>query len=266
MNRLKKKCVLATVGAHLLLLVILLVGPAFFQPRPKADNMQVLDVIPANLIDAAFDSGVRNAQPPAPAPVVTPPAPQPAPPAPKPVEPSPTLAQRLERIFKSEPPKPAPEKVEPHKIQINTQLVTRTAPSHSNNAQENSQQARALRNAIRNLKKNFSPSTTVEMPGNSSAAYANYAEVVKSIYDQAWTLPDSIANDNETVKVRVTIASDGSVISARIIEPSGDSALDASVQTTLERVTFIAPFPEGSSDKQRIYVISFNPQIKQMLE
>jgi colicin import membrane protein len=271
MNRLQKKCVLATVGVHLLLLVILLVGPAFFQPKPKADNVRVLDVIPANLIDAAFNNGVRNARPPAPAPVVkpTPTPPQRTPPAPKPVEPSPTLMQRVEKIFKPEPPKPAPEKVakvEPHKIQINTHLVTRTTPSHIKNDQHDSQRAKALQNAVRNLKKNFSPDTKIEMPGKSSAAYASYADAVKSAYDQAWTLPDTIASDNENVKVQVTIASDGTVISARIIEPSGDAALDASVRKTLERVTFIAPFPEGSSDKQRTYTISFNPQVKKMLE
>ena len=104
------------------------------------------------------------------------------------------------------------------------------------------------------------------MPGNSSVAYANYASAVKSVYDQAWVLPDNIANDNENVKVTVTIASDGSVISARIIDSSGDSVLDASVQKTLERVTFVAPFPEGSTDKQRTYTINFNPQLKRMIE
>jgi TonB family protein len=255
---------MVTVGIHLLLLVILLVGPAFFQSRPKPDDSQVLDIIPANLIDAPFTSGVRNAQPPAPAPVVTPPQPQPTPPAPPPVEPSPTLTERLEKIFKSEPPKPAPEKVQPHKIQVNTQRVTRTASK--NVPDDSTKRAQALRKAIQNLKKNLSPGTTIDMPGNSSAAYANYADAVKSVYDQAWTLPNAIANDNEIVKVSVTIASDGTVISARIIDSSGDAALDESVQKTLERVTFIAPFPEGTTDKQRTYTISFNPQIKQMLE
>ena len=66
MNRLQKKCAIATAGFHLLLLVILIVGPGFFAPKPKADDLQILDVIPANLIDAAFNSGVRNAQPPPP--------------------------------------------------------------------------------------------------------------------------------------------------------------------------------------------------------
>ena len=61
MNRLQKKCVIATAGVHLLLVVILFVGPAFFYSKPKADDLQVLDVIPANLIDAPFNSGVANA-------------------------------------------------------------------------------------------------------------------------------------------------------------------------------------------------------------
>ena len=69
MNRLQKKCVIATAGVHLLLIVILFVGPAFFYSKPKADDLQVLDVIPANLIDAPFNSGVANATPPPPAPV-----------------------------------------------------------------------------------------------------------------------------------------------------------------------------------------------------
>ena len=99
------------------------------------------------------------------------------------------------------------------------------------------------------------------MPGDSTVAYANYASVVKSIYDRAWTLPDSIAADENT-SVKVIIASDGTVLSARIIERSGDAPVDASVQRALDRVTFIAPFPEGSSDKQRTYTINFNPQIK----
>ena len=66
MNRLQKKCLIATAGFHLLLLVILFVGPAFFAPSPKPDDTQVLDVIPANLIDAAVQqrrAEARNRRP-----------------------------------------------------------------------------------------------------------------------------------------------------------------------------------------------------------
>lgn len=261
MNRLQKKCILATAGIHLLLLVILLVGPAFFEPRPKPDDLQVLDVIPANLIDAPFTSGVRNAQPPTPTPVATPPPPQP-----QPTPPPPTLTERFEKMFKSEPPKPAPEKVQPHKIQPDLKPVVHHASK--NVPDDAAKRARALRKAIQSLKNNLSSSTTVDMPGNSSVAYASYAAAVKSIYAQTWEqVPlDTIANEDENVKVSVTIASDGTVISARIIESSGDAALDASVQKTLERVTFVAPFPEGTTDKQRTYSLGFNPQLRKMLE
>jgi len=41
MNRLQKKCIMATAGFHLLLLVILFVGPAFFWSREKPDDSPV---------------------------------------------------------------------------------------------------------------------------------------------------------------------------------------------------------------------------------
>jgi TonB family protein len=265
MNRLKKKCIIATVGIHLLLLTILIVGPAFFNQQPKTDNTQVLDVIPANLIDAAFNSGVKNATPPPPQPVVQPqpPAPQPQqisqpPPAPKPVEPTPSLMARVEKYFKSEPKPTTPKTNESHTPKVDLHLVTRTAPQNTVNPRD----ARAIANAIRNLKSNLKSGTEINLSGSSSVAYANYASVVKSVYDAAWTLPNTIAKD-ENITVKVTIASDGSVISSRIVTPSGDAPADDSVQRTLDRVKFVAPFPEGSTEKERTYTIVFNPQVKQ---
>jgi protein TonB len=274
MNRLQKKCVMATAGVHLLLLVILFVGPAFFYSRPKADDLQVLDVIPIHLIDAAFNSGVANAQPPPPAPAAPP---QPPPPVPVITPPAPVP----EKIVKAEPVKPPdklspdnltpvekPAKTEPRKIQISTQLVTRTAPKNSpaaDNSQQQQRQAQAIRSALRNLKSNLTRGTTIDMPGNSSVAYANYASVVKSIYEQAWVPPDNANNDEANAKVSVTIASDGTVISAHIVAPSGDAGVDASVQRTLNRVTFIEPFPDGAKEKDRTYIINFNLKTKRLL-
>jgi len=265
MNRLQKKCFMAAVGVHLLLIVILFVGPAFFYSKPKVDDLQVLDVIPANLIDAEFNSGVRDAQPP---PVVQP---VPQPPAPQPVVTPPKVEtpEPIKQIVKTLMPEPKPAEKpvvsQTPKIQINTQLVTRTAPKNPPVADNSRQNARAIKNALRNLKSNLTSGTTIDMPGNSSAAYANYADVVKSIYEQAWTLPADTASDDANTKVSVTIASDGTVISARIITPSGDASVDASVQRTLERVTFIAPFPKGAPEKERTYTINFNLKAKRLL-
>ena len=72
-------------------------------------------------------------------------------------------------------------------------------------------------------------------------------------------------NDDANAKVTVTIARDGTVISARILTPSGDAGVDASVQRTLDRVTFIAPFPEGATETERTYTINFNLKAKRSL-
>lgn len=276
MNRLKKKCIIVTVGIHLLLLVTLLVGPAFFSPKPKVDDLQVLDVIPATAVDAAFNSGVRNAEPPKQT-VQPPELPKPSPPEVKP-EPAPTLIERVEKIFKPEPPKETPqikpdltpvEKPEKpqHKIQVNTELVTRkeTKNSTSKPTPDDSQsRAQAFRNAARAIREKTSSATTVDMPGDSSVAYANYASIVQSIYQAAWTAPDSADNDEANTKVSVTIASDGTVLNARVTSASGDRSVDDSVRRTLERVKFIQKFPEGTTDKQRTYIINFNLKAKRM--
>jgi periplasmic protein TonB len=270
MNRLQKKCAITIVGFHLLLLVILIVGPGFFAPKPRADDLQILDVIPANLIDAAFNSGVRNAQPPPPVvqPAPQPPAPQPVvtPPAPpKVVTPEP-----IKEIVKALTPEPKP--VEKPKIQINTQLVTRTAtknltpnPTDDSRRQQRLRQ-QAFQNAVRSLKENFKPGTVIDVPGNSSGpSYASYRDVLASIYYQAWEMPNDANTEDETVLVSVTIARDGTVISTRVITPSGNTAVDRSVQATLERVKSIAPFPDGMNEEQHTFQINFEPKIKKSI-
>jgi len=277
MNRLQKKCVIATTGFHLLLLVILFVGPAFFWVREKPDVTPVLDMIPANLVDAAT-TGVPNSQPP-PAPAVVPPQPQPTPPAPQPQPappvpkpvvqptPAPTLTERVEKFFKPEPAKPVsvPAENQPHTPKVNLTLTTRPVPkNNSAPAKATPDNSKAVKSALQTLRSNLSSATEIAPVGNSSVAAANYAQVVKSVYERAWTPPTDTASDDANIKVRVTIASDGTVISAHVIEPSGDASVDSSVRNTLDRVQFIAPFPSGSTDKERTYIINFNLKAKRL--
>jgi len=126
------------------------------------------------------------------------------------------------------------------------------------------QQAKAFRDAMRSIQKNASSATTVEMPGTSSVSYANYASIVKSIYEREWTPPDSSASDDANVKVKVVISRDGSVESATIIGASGDSSVDGSVQRTLDHVTFIAPFPDGATENEKTFILNFNLKAKRM--
>ncbi len=276
MNRLQKKCLIAAAGTHLLVVVAVLCS-GFIASKPKADDSQVLDVIPANLIDAAFNSGVKGAKPPPPAPAVKPvePSPQstPEPPQPavKPVEP----VQPPEENKPAEIPEPKP-KLKEHVIKPDMTVVKHEKPKAMDNSAAEAEKAanakrvrdsrlKAIRDAARAIKENSSSSTSVDMPGDSTAAYANYATIVKSVYTQAWIPPDDTASDDANVKVSVTIANDGRVISAHIVGPSGDASVDRSVQKTLDRVPEIAPFPDGSTDKERTYIINFNLKAKRML-
>jgi TonB family protein len=286
MNRLQKKCLIAAAGTHLLVVVAVLCS-GFITSKPKPDDSQVLDVIPANLIDAAFNSGVKGAQPPPPKPIAKPPEPQPTPEPPKPVvvpQPKPEPVAPPEKIQPedlkpAEIPEPKP-KPKPHKIEVDLKPVVRKTPDVDNAAAEAETAAKAaakeakrardarlkaIQNAARAIKENSSSSTSVDMPGDSTAAYANYASIVKSVYTQAWVPPDDTASDDANVKVSVTIANDGSVISAHIVGPSGDASVDRSVQKTLDRVSEIAPFPDGATDKERTYIINFNLKAKRML-
>jgi TonB family protein len=286
MNRLQKKCVIGTVGIHLLLFLILIVGPAFFNPQPKNDNT-VLDVIPANLVDAALNSGVQNAQPPPPAqpaPItpadLRPPPPiQPQPrvvPPPQPTPtPQPSLLDRVEKYFTPDKstvtpdmkPVEKPVKSQTDNVQVNLNKVSRTAPKNPPHT-STPDNSRAINNALKSLQHNLSSATKVDMPGTASVAYANYATVVKSVYEQALRahLPEQVAGNNEYTKVTITVENDGTVVSSRIISPSGDSAWDNAVQQTLDQVTIIAPFPDGATEKERQYTLSFNPEVEKSLE
>jgi protein TonB len=311
MNRLQKKCLIATASGHLLLLLILLVGPGFFTSKSKPDDTELLDVIPSTLVDAAFSSGVKDAQAPPlnPIPAAQPPAvqpptpqpPQPPPPQPKPVvqppEPKPELEKQPEADPVKDVEKPTPDglepvvkpvKAKPHVINVDlgkkvvhkvspkdTAAAERAAEKAAAIAEENAARAAADKRA-RNVAKAFSgatsyinghssSATSVQMPGTGSVSYASYASAVKSIYERAWTSPEDTSIDDANTKVSVTIARDGTVVSSHIIDRSGDASVDASVQRTLDRVTFVAPFPDGAKEKERTFIINFNLKAKRML-
>jgi TonB family protein len=300
MNRLQKKCLVAAAGTHFLVVVVLLCS-GFIPSKPKPDDSQVLDVIPAKLIDAALQSGVRNAQPPPPAPP-TPPANQVEPPQPPTPAPPPPEVKHIEPPKPVEPVKP-PEPTEPdvtkpvehaepkpkplkHVIDVAMKPVVHKSPPKPYNreaeaearaekaaekaAERAAQRAqaakvRAMQSALNTIKESISSSMQIEMPGTGSVSYANYASVVKSIYEREWRTPEDASNDEANTRVSVTINRDGSVISAHILTPCGDPKVDASVQQTLERVTFIAPFPDGSTEKEKEFIIIFNLKLKRML-
>lgn len=279
MNRLQKKCVIASTGLHLLLVLILFIGPAFLMPKSKFNDASTLEFVPTTLIDAAFSGGGNaNARPPAPKPVQpqTASVPTPAPPQPEPAKPTPKVVATQD---------PEPESLEPAKERkprtpdVSTTLVTRktTKPKDTANSEARAQErqladarqrmARQILGAASSLKDGASDSTAIDTsdfgPGGGGPSYASYASWVRSVYQNAWVAPQDASMDDAVTKVSVTISRDGTVVSSRIIARSGDSQVDASVQRALDRVTTVGrPFPEGAKDSERTYIIPFNLKAK----
>lgn len=293
MNRLQKKCLLASAGLHGLLAVAFLFGSAFFTPKPKSVQLPVAQFFDGKVVDELLYGGgnpnVNPAPPPTPRPpVVTPPkpAPRPEPKVEKPPEPEkpketpkPKEPVKEPPVEKTEPVKPTPRPPP----QISTKIVHRTtvdpAAERARKAAEDRAKAEAearaqrltaastaLRSAVTGLSKNLSTSTiAVEAFGPGGPAFINYGQLVKSIYDAAWLVSDDLGDDDSTVKARVVIARDGTVLSARIVSPSRNGALNRSVQGALDDVKFIAPFPEGAKDLERTFTINFNLKAKRQL-
>lgn len=297
MDRLQKKCVFASTGFHLLLLLILLIGPAFVASRSQPDNMQILDFVALKTIDALIPPGGGNPHansPPAPLekPLPAPPAPvvKPAPPPPAKVrEPDPPK----DTVKEVSPPKDPDYSLEPSKERkpkkptIDFTPVTRPARDAKADAkaradaqareeareratQETDRRRRvaaAFGNAANSLEQGRSSDTTIELkgPGGGGVPYANFLQAVKSIYERTWIVPDGITDDNATTAVSVTIARDGRVVSSRITRSSGNPAVDRSVQVTLDRVKYAAPLPDDAKEDQRTVTINFNVKAKRAL-
>ena len=284
MSRLQKKCFIGATGFHLLLLAMLIVGPVFLSPG-KSDPTPVLEFIPMILTEAQV-SGGGNPHPPTP----SPPAPQqpPQPEVQQPVaQPPPQRQPDPPKVEEVKEPKPDPDSLEPkpdkqpHKVQVSDKVIKvprdpkkPTKPTNDANAaataRANAERKQQFATALKNISSGLTPSTKVEIPdgpngpGGGGPSYASYKDEVQRVYTEAWRIPDDVTDDEATVKVSVTIARDGHVISSRILQSSGSKLVDKSIQATLDRVTFVRPFPEGSKDSQKTFNISFSLKAKKL--
>ena len=275
MNRTQQKCFMAATGMHLLLLVILFVGPAFLSSSEKSDSRPLIDFVALKTIEEALAGGgspnARPSTPAPPAPKVE--TPQPAPPAPRVEKVEPRKVETLERdTFDPKPVRKLPN--------INLKPVTRpknpaakakppTNPISDADAADEQQTrlAGAARNVAKNLQGTLSTGTTVEMPGpgGGGVPYANFLDALKKIYTDAWIVPDGVADDDATATASVTIAKNGDVVSARVTRASGNREIDRSVQMTLDRVRHAVPLPDSAKESERTVTIKFNARVKKGL-
>lgn len=286
-NRLQKKCFIAAAGFHLLMVLVLVVGPAFLPSGKKTDERPPIDFIPLKTIDEALAGGGNpNARPPAAAPQPPVPQPQPQPqhrvetPAPQPpqpvVQPQPKQATRATEVV---PPKQARKLPEVSLKRVTrspekTASKSKTAPtaearSQSAANERAAQIAKAAQSAARSIRAGSADSAVdlpeLQGPGGGGVPYANFLDALRKIYTDAWLVPDGVTDDEATASASVTIAYDGTVKEARLIQTSGNALVDQSVQMTLRRVRFAVPLPDGAKESQRTVTIKFNVKAKRGL-
>jgi TonB family protein len=294
MDRLGKKCFVASCGMHATLVLVVLFGAAFFTPEKKAPPVDNLTMIPSKLIDDALSGGGGNPKI-APsdakikgdtlAPVPAQPTPQPQPPKQKVVEtpqqkpPEPTppkieTPKPTTKTIQKDPPKTtakakeAPLELTPlNKSKTDREKARKEAEAKARAAEQAAQDrlAKALGNVRKSMKQGFTSGTAVEVSGPGGEAYASYRSFVFAAYDNAWQVQPDIADDDAVVVARIVIHRTGRIISAAISERSGMSALDKSVQRALDGVKSLPPFPESTRDQERIFVIEFSLKAKRLL-
>lgn len=275
MNRLQKKCLIAATASHGLLLVLLVVGPAFFVSPDKTDSHQTISVISGKVVDDALSSGGS------PEPQITPPTPPP--PAPVVVTPPPT--PKAEPIKIPNPPKPVSvpvkesepkqektptaksDEFKPTTRQVPKPAPNKPADTSAKQIADNQELIRRINKGVGRLSTALAKNTAVQInPGvDNGEQVTNYRDIVASTYTAAWVPPVSLEDDSATVTARVTIGRDGRVTSHQITKSSGNAAMDKSIENTLDNVTFIEPFPEGSKDAERTFSIKFNLAAKRSL-
>jgi len=250
----------------------------------------MITIIPMMATDEKF-SGGGAPRPPAVTP--TPPAVQ------QPVQPTPPPPEvkqeaKAEKVEKVEPEKTEPEKIKRNdpdapvvvkdkppkrEVQTSKKVVKLATAQQTNknisakteadaNAKANEAWKKAVSNAGRNISSGLSSSTKVDMPegpGGGGVSYAPYGQIVRKIYTDGWQVPDDMTDDEATIKVSVTIARDGTVLSSRIVQPSGSAAANRSIQETLDRIAVNGigiPFPAGAKESQRTFIMTFNLKAK----
>ena len=293
MSRLEKKCVLGATTMHALLLLALLVGPAFFTRKQEPLDIQEITFVPSILTDAMMSNpggaspGGQTHTPPQPhpqQPIAQPQPPTPEPPTqeevvePEPVKPSkpqPKTAEPDEPKIsdresdKVQKPKPKQVVVSNKKVSLanrNTSTSKPTTAKSNTSASNNSALASALRSTRSNLGSGLSSGTDVRMPagqgGGSGASYANYAQEIqrryKAAYDRQLQVAGDIAEGSAQVETSIVILRDGTVLNSSIVRPSGNAELDKLTRRVLDSVRDLPAFPAGATDSRRTFNIIFD--------
>jgi TonB family protein len=275
MNRLQKKCLIAATALHGLLLLVLVFGAALMPEDKSVPVSRITFFDVSKITDGPTHGGSAGPQealpPPAPVTPQPPPQSQPVSPPSQPVrQASPALPPDTSSFKPVKPKTTAQDDFTPVEHPPAKQVASNSQTSDAKAREQADNQRRIASQISRDISRlsgALSKDTAVEMSSGADGGEpaANYRDIVASMYTAAWNPPASLDDESATVVVSVTIARDGHVVSHEIIKSSGNAAMDKSIGITLENVSFIAPFPEGSKDAERTFSIKFNLSAKRSL-
>jgi TonB family protein len=284
MDRLSKKCVIASGIVHGTLVLVLIVGPAFLgSNEQKFDPKEIIDFVPYKTIEDSISGGGRPDVPNVPPPAQIQPERQSAPPAqrdtPKIEEPKVEQSKDTPKVDKRDPeslevvkPKPA-NKIVLKRINTNTTTQKEIAKAEAKVAREAEDKRQKeisnnLSGALTKIRTGTSSGgVQIELrgPGGGGIPYAGFNQALASTYMRNWIAPSDSADSGAKVIAAITLSRDGKVITSRITKGSGNADLDKSVQEALDKVSFVAPFPESVKDAQKTFYLEFDPKTKRMI-
>ena len=293
MSRLQKKCFIGATSLHGLLLLALVVGPGFFTEK-EMPSEPMIEIVTDRATDAINPNpgtpGSSQGAPPPPTPAPQVQQRQPTP-EPEPPRPTPPRVERVVQREEVEPPKPTrtPDttdsdkptkkptikisdtkvKLTPQRVQANDRNTANADAQAKADAKAAAKRAEFFAKAGERIGSGISSSTTIKLDGpvgNGGAGLANYGQIVRKRYTDAWVMPTDLTDDTATIEVTVTIRRDGTVLSARIVDSTGSRLAANSIQRTLDRVTSIGvPFPDGATESQRTFTMTFSLKAKKSL-
>lgn len=287
-RRLQKRCLITSAVVHGLLVLLLVVGPAFQSRHEDLLGPGItLNLVPGPLLDAALNEAPPAEPEAAPPARPTPPDPQPQPapePEPEPRRPSrprpepepialPTAPNPVVETRKA-PPRETPKidfsqarRLPDPSARKSDRAPARPPPSPTDTGERRLRDlSRSLERATASLGRSSQQSTVNVRIGGGGGGSAN-ALYVRNAYNIAWVTPTDVTDHLATTEVEVVIRRDGTVVQSRILRRSGIASLDRSVESALKKVTRIQPFdpfPDPALE-QVAFTIGFNLQAKGLL-
>ena len=147
-------------------------------------------------------------------------------------------------------PKPKIEKPAPRKV-VKTRTVSRRAPKKTLPAKPSIAK-------VSPAKKNIgSTSGKASTPVKSQADFGSYNAMIQEAFHGQWQQPRNISSSTLLARTKITIAPDGRILSARIVDQSPMPEMNTSVERALQSVTRLRPLPRGMAKGNYTILIRF---------